>query len=285
MTPIAAMLGAAFGLGVITVVLALRPVAPGEVAPRRQGSAVPVDKRVENFTIRLALGVGCAVVVGAITRWPVAALIAGTAGFMAPTVLGGGAARQARLERTEAIATWAEMLRDTMAGAGGLEQSIIASAAVAPPAIRTEVLRLAARLERERLAPSLRQFADEVDHPSGDLVVAALILAADKSPRRLGDLLGRLATAARAHVNMQLRVASGRARTQTAVRVITIFTTLFAIGLLIFNRDYLEPYDSPFGQLVLAIVGLLFGTAFVWLARAFRPTEDERFLRTEDVLA
>ena len=38
-------------------------------------------------------------------------------------------------------------------------------------------------------------------------MVAALILAADKSPRRLGDLLGRLATAARAHVNMQLRVA------------------------------------------------------------------------------
>ena len=150
---------------------------------------------------------------------------------------------------------------------------------------REMVLRLAARLERERLAPSLRQFADEIDHPSGDLVVAALILAADKSPRRLGDLLGRLATAARAHVNMQLRVASGRARTQTAVRVITVFTTLFAIGLLIFNRDYLEPYDSLFGQFVLSIVGLLFGTAFVWLARAFRPVEEERFLRTEDVLA
>jgi hypothetical protein len=285
MTPIAALLGAVFGLGLITVGLALRPVAPGEVAPRRQGSDVGLNQRVENFTIRLALGLFCAIVLLAITRWPVAGLIAGTAGFMAPTVLGGGAARQARLDRTEAIATWAEMLRDTMAGAGGLEQSIIASAAVAPPAIRAEILRLAARLERERLAPSLRQFADEIDHPSGDLVVAALILAADKSPRRLGDLLGRLATAARAHVNMQLRVASGRARTQTAVRVITIFTTLFAIGLLVFNRDYLEPYDSAFGQLVLGIVGLLFGTAFVWLARAFRPTEDQRFLRTEDVLA
>ena len=142
--------GAVFGLGLITVGLALRPVAPAEVAPRRQGSDVRLNKHIENFTIRLALGLFCAIVLVAITRWPVAGLIAGTAGFMAPTVLGGGAARQARLDRTEAIATWAEMLRDTMAGAGGLEQSIIASAAVAPPAIRAEVLRLAARLERER---------------------------------------------------------------------------------------------------------------------------------------
>jgi hypothetical protein len=285
MTPIIAVFGAVFGLGIVSIGLALRPVPPGEVAPSRQGSAVPPSKRVENFTLRLALGLFAAVVIGAITWWPMAALLAGLAGFVAPSILGGGAARQERLARTEAIAAWAEMLRDTLAGAGGLEQSIIASAAVAPRAIRQEVLRLAGRLERERLAPSLREFADELDHPSGDLVVAALILAADKSPKRLGDLLGRLASSARAHVNMQLRVDAGRARTQTAVRVITVFTTAFAAALLIWNRDYLEPYDSALGQLVLGIVGLFFGGAFVWLARSFRPTEDERFLRTEDVLA
>ena len=285
MTPIIAVFGAVFGLGIVSIGLALRPVAPGEVAPRRQGSEVPLSTRVENFTLRLALGLFGAVVIGAITWWPMAALIAGVAGFMAPSILGGGAARQERLARTEAIAAWAEMLRDTLAGAGGLEQSIIASAAVAPRAIRAEVIRLAARLERERLAPSLREFADELDHPSGDLVVAALILAADKSPKRLGDLLGRLATAARSHVNMQLRVDAGRARTQTAIRVIVIFTCLFASGLLIWNRDYLEPYDSAFGQFMLGVVGLFFGGAFVWLARSFRPVEEQRFLRTEDAVA
>ena len=97
------------------------------------------------------------VLVGFITFWPMAALLAGLAAFMAPSVMGGGAARQARLERVEAVAAWAEMLRDTMAGSGGLEQSIIATAAVAPLAIRRDVVRLAARLERERLAPALRE--------------------------------------------------------------------------------------------------------------------------------
>lgn len=280
-TPIAALLGATFALGLISTAVALRPVTPGEVAPGRRGSQVSLSQHVENLTLRLALGLGAGVLVGFITFWPMAALLAGLAAFMAPSVMGGGAARQARLERVEAVAAWAEMLRDTMAGSGGLEQSIIATAAVAPLAIRRDVVRLAARLERERLAPALREFADDIDLPSGDLVVAALILAADKSPKRLGDLLGRLATAARANVNMQLRIAAGRARTQTAVRVITIFTTGFALMLIIFNREYLEPYDSLVGQLVLGIVGACFGIAFVWLARSFRYQDDERFLQTE----
>ena len=58
-----------------------------------------------------------------------------------------------------------------------------------------------------------------------------------------------------------------------------------ALELLIWNRDYLEPYDSAFGQLMLGVVGVFFGGAFVWLARSFRPVEEQRFLRTEDVAA
>lgn len=281
MITVMALLGALFAVGIVTAAVALRPVEPGQIRPSRLSTQVDVSQLVENFTLRLALGVGAAVVVGALTFWPMAALLAGVGAFMAPSLMGGGAARRVRLDRTEAIAAWAEMLRDTMAGSGGLEQSIIATAAVAPMPIRREVVRLAARLERERLAPSLREFADELDQPSGDLVVAALILAADKSPKRLGDLLGRLATSARANVNMQLRIDAGRARVQTAVKVITGFTSGFALLLLVLNKEYLEPYDSITGQVVLGVVGLCFGGAFLWLARAFRYQDEERFLRTE----
>src|SRR6266540_2662706 len=172
MTPIALMLGAMFGLGIATLVVAMRPVAPHEVMPPRRPRA---SLRLEfgQLTMRLAIGLGVAVIVGALTRWPMAALLLGMAGFMAPSVLGGGAERHARLTRIEAIAAWAEMLRDTLAGAGGLEQSILATAAVAPQPIRPQVTRLAALLERERLAPSLRHFAEDLDDPAGDLVVAA----------------------------------------------------------------------------------------------------------------
>jgi tight adherence protein B len=280
MTLLAGVLGALCALGVVTFAVAMRPVVPGEV-PERRRPAVNARTRFENLVLRLALGVGAAVVVGAITRWPMAALLLGLAGFLAPSLLGGEAQRRAKLDRVEAVASWAEMLRDTMAGAGGLEQSIIATAGVAPRPIRQEVVRLAARLERERLTPALRTFADELDDPSGDLVVAALILAADKSPKRLGDLLGRLAHAARDEVNMRLRIESGRARTRTSVKVITVFTTLFALFLVLFNREYLEPYNTMLGQGVLAVIGLCFGSAFFWLSRSFRIDAEERFLRTD----
>lgn len=281
MITVMALLGALFAVGIVTAAVALRPVEPGQVRPSRLSTPLDVSQLVENFTLRLALGVGAAVVVGALTFWPMAALLAGVGAFMAPSLMGGGAARRVRLDRTEAIAAWAEMLRDTMAGSGGLEQSIIATAGVAPLPIKREVLRLAARLERDRLAPALREFAEEIDDPAGDLVVAALVLAADKSPKRLGDLLGRLAQSARAEVNMRLRIEASRARTRTSVRVITVFTVLFAVGLLVFNRDYLEPYDKAVGQLVLGLIGLCFAGAFLWLARSFRFQDEERFLRME----
>lgn len=281
MTPFILMLGAIFGLGVVTLIVALRPVDPDEVVEPRRPHTSGFRLEVGQLTMRLAIGLSVAVVIGAITRWPVAALALGFAGFMAPSLVGGGAARKAHLDRVEAIASWAEMLRDTMAGSGGLEQSIMATAGVAPMPIRAEVLRLAAQLERERLAPSLRLFADDIDDPAGDLVVAALVLAADKSPKKLGELLGRLAHAARAEVNMRLRVEASRARTRTSVRVITIFTTGFATFLAVFNHEYMTSYDSPLGQAVIGVIACCFGGAFVWLARSFRIESEDRFLRTD----
>ncbi len=104
--------------------------------------------------------------------------------------------------------------------AAGLEQAIIATAPVAPLPIRAEVVTLAVRLEGERLAPALRAFADEVADPTGDLVVAALVLAAEHQAQRLGELLGSLAAAARDQATMRLRVEAGRARTRTSVKVV-----------------------------------------------------------------
>jgi Flp pilus assembly protein TadB len=277
MALIAGLLGACFALGLVTFLVAMRPVAPEERPPRKHRPALTLPR----LTLRVVLGLVAAAVAGAVTHWPMAVLLFGIGGFMAPSMVGGGAARKVQLARIESMAAWAEMLRDTMAGSGGLEQSILATAVVAPQPIRPEVTRLAARLERERLAPSLRQFADEINDPAGDLVVAALILAADKSPKRLGDLLGRLATSARADVSMRLRVEAGRARTRTSVRVISAFTTGFAVFLLLTNRDYLDPYDTAVGQLVLGMIGLCFGGAYFWLSRAFRQEDEERLLRTE----
>jgi hypothetical protein len=276
MTFVAALLGLLAAGGLCLAVAGFRGVDPLDWRPPVSTRPLPGSERL---LVRVAIAVFVSVVVGALTGWPVGAILAGLGAWVLPKVTGTKVDREASLAKVEGIAAWAEMLRDTMAAAGGLEQSIIASALVAPPAIRQQVQALAVRLERQRLAPALRAFAEELDDPTADLVVAALVLAADKSPKRLGDLLGTLAGAARSEVSMRLRVEAGRARTRTSVRVVTISTTAFAVGLLVLNRGYLSPYDSALGQMVLALVGGLFATAFWWLAQSSKVDSGERFLR------
>lgn len=272
---LAALCGAGVGLGLVLVVAGWR----GVERPRRIRR---LDRhRVERANLRIGLALGAAVVVGAATGWPVGAVLAGLAGWGAPGLLGGARGQQAALGRIEAVAGWAEMLRDTMAGSAGLEQAIVATAPLAPLPIRAEVATLAVRLEGDRLAPALRAFADEVADPTCDLVVAALVLAAEHQAQRLGELLGSLAAAARDQATMRLRVEAGRARTRTSVKVIVGVTGAFVLGLALLNRGYLAPYDTVTGQLVLVLVGAVFAAAFMWLARMTRPASVERFLTKE----
>jgi tight adherence protein B len=273
-TALGVLLGAGVGLGVVLVALGLRGAEPRRKARRWNRN------QLEGHTLRLAVGVAAAVVVGAGTGWPVAALLAAAACVGVPQVFAESKAQARLIARVEAVAGWAEMLRDTMAGAAGLEQAITASAPVAPLPIRKEVATLAARLERERLASALRAFADEVADPTCDLVVAALLLAAEHQASRLGELLGTLATSARDQATMRLRVEAGRARTRTSVKVIVGVTLGLALFLAVLNHGYLAQYSSPLGQFVLLVVGALFAAAFAWMAKITRPVQPARLLRT-----
>ena len=269
---LAGLLGAGVGVGLVAIWAGWRGT-DRQPAVRRV-----LWPKVERANLRVALAAGAAVVVGAATGWPVGAVLAGLAGWGAPSLVGGTRARQAAVARIEAVAAWAEMLRDTMAGSAGLEQAIIATAPLSPLPIRAEVVTLAVRLEGERLAPALRAFAEDVADPTCDLVVAALVLAAEHQAQRLGELLGTLAGAARDQATMRLRVEAGRARTRTSVRVIVGATGALVAGLAVLNRGYLAPYDSATGQLALVLVGAMFAAAFVWLSRMTRPQAAERFL-------
>jgi Flp pilus assembly protein TadB len=272
MSALAGICGAGIGLGLLLVMAGWRGVEVPR--PTRHLNRL----KAERANLRIGLAVGAGVIVGAATGWPVGAILAGLAGWGAPGLLGGARRHQAAVGRIEAIAGWAEMLRDTMAGSAGLEQAIIATASLAPLAIRGEVATLAVRLEGERLAPALRAFADDVADPTCDLVVAALVLAAEHQAQRLGELLGSLAAAARDQATMRLRVEAGRARTRTSVKVIVGATGALVLALALFNRSYLSPYDSATGQLVLVLVGGVFAVAFTWLARMTRPVVVDRFL-------
>ena len=134
--------------------------------------------------------------------------------------------------RSEALAVWAEMLRDTIAAHAGLREAIAVTARVAPLPIRAEVQALAVRAEREPLTVALRRFAVEVADPVADLIVAALVIAADRQAHRLAELLSQIAAAAREQAAMRIRVETGRARTYASSRALVAITFGLAVVLL-----------------------------------------------------
>lgn len=270
---IAALLGAGFGLGVWLVIDGLRPQP---VVPSLLAAISPAATDVARRRLLPALAI--AAPVGILTRWPVAAAGLGLVGWFGSELFGSKAARERDTARTEAIATWTEMLRDTMSGAHGLEEAVMTTAGVAPAPIRAEVGALAARVERESLTTALQRFADELAHPTGDLVVTALVLASRGASGDLADLLSTLAVAARDEAAMRLRVEAARARLRTAVKVIAGCTAATAAGLILLNRSYLDVYATAMGQLVLLGVAAAWGTALWWLSRMSRFVTAERFL-------
>lgn len=273
MALLATLVGVLFAAGLLLIVSGLRPrSADRPVRPGRRHISEHAPAR------RVAVALACGLVALAFTRWPVAAAGVAAAGWCAPELFGSRQARERAVARTEAIASWAEMLRDTMAGSHGLEEAVITTADVAPAAIRSEVTRLAVRLEREPLKTCLEEFADELAHPTGDLVVTALLLAADGSVGDLTDLLGTLAVAAREEAAMRLRVEAARARIRTAVRVIAVVTGTTAGGLIVLNRSYLDAYGTVEGQIALTVVVACWGAGLWWLSRLGDYVTPERFL-------
>lgn len=226
---------------------------------------------------RLGLVAAAAVFVLALTGWPVGALLAGVAAWVLPGILGGKAERESMIARTEAIASWTEMIRDSIVAASGLEEAIVATAPVAPPAIQSEVRTMVHRLDHQRLPDALIAFGNDLNHPSGDLVVASLVLASRMEASDLSGLLTRLAEATRGEARMRIRVEVGRTRVRTATKVIVGVVIAAVLFLAVANAEYLDVYDSPGGQFVLLVVGGVFALGGWLLTRMAAIEMPERF--------
>jgi tight adherence protein B len=197
---------------------------------------------------------------------------------MTPMLIGTRKRREELLARSEALAVWAEMLRDTISSHAGLREAIAVTARVAPEPIRAEVQALSVRAEREALPTALRRFAVDVADPVADLVVAALVIAAERQAQRLAELLSQIAAAAREQSAMRMRVETGRARTYASSKALVVITTGLVAGLLVFSPKFMAPYNTVTGQIVLMVVGAVFAGALWSLVVLGRPAESPRLL-------
>jgi Flp pilus assembly protein TadB len=195
--------------------------------------------------------------------------------------LSGAASERKAMARLEGLATWTESLRDTIAGAVGLEQAIPASTRVADGSIREPLARLVDRLHtRVPMHVALRRFAEDLDDSSADMIIAALIINSRLRGPGLRDLLGALADSVREELDMRRKINSSRRSTRRSVQIVIAVSVLMAIFLAVLDHRFLQPYDSVFGQLVLAVIVGIYALGIIWLRKLARFDMPQRLLGT-----
>jgi len=269
------LVGALVGGGVVLLVNGLSKHEESDVAkPPSQ-----LSRRLRSFGTRLPIAIGVALLVLLLTRWVVAAVATAALILAWDALFGGSSAEKRSIAKIEALAAWTESLRDTVAGAVGLEQAIPATAYAASPVISGQLSAVADRLRvRVPLPVALQRFAEEMNDASADLIIAALILNSRLRGPGLREVLTSLSESARAELDMRQRVSAGRRSTRRSVQIVVGVTLAFVFGLRIFNPGYVEPYSTPFGQVMLLIVLATFAAGIMWLRRLSRFETPERFL-------
>lgn len=268
--------GVATGLGAFVIFLAVRD--------EKVKAKTKVADRQANLSrsLHLIVATVVGVVIFIVTRWLLVAVVLSLVVSAVPALKSKQRLRRDERGLADAIATWTEQLRDTLAGAHGLEQAIVATSDHAPVAISVAVRRLSAQIQYGKLGDGLRRFADEVDHPIADFVSAALITATKYQARDIAQLLGHLAQCAREEGRMRTRIWVGRARTRSSVRIISFVVIGFIALLVIFNRDYLSVYSSLEGQVMLSCIFIVFGVALIMLDQFSRIVTPQRFIRRRE---
>jgi len=256
--------------GVLAVALIFLPTPDGSV---RRSRVQP------GLTARVGGSAAAGMIVLAFSGWIVPALVVAVGTWFA---VASWQKRDRRLandvERTDALASWIENLRDVLIAGDQPVGAINATVASCPPAIKPQVRRLAAGLGRQDPDVVFRRFADDVDDPLGDLVAAGLLIAVQRGARTAA-VLSSLAEQARRQADRRRLVEAERAPIQREVTLLTVIMGSLIVGLLVFGRaDYLAPYDTPGGQLFLGVGLAIYSLLLIRVQRLARYPRPSRFL-------
>ncbi|MGH9248520.1 MAG: type II secretion system F family protein [Acidimicrobiales bacterium] len=270
---IPALAGALVVGGVLALIVGLRP-SPVVDRPSRPKRLRPLSKQTRTL---LLAGLAAGVVALLVTGWVLSLVVVPVAFVGLPALLSSGSAA-ARIERLEAMEEWTRSLSGVLTVGVGLEQALVATLRSTPAAIAPEVTRLVSRLRARWVTEdALRAFADELDDATGDLVAANLILGARRRGAGLASVLEGLAESVAADVRARRQVEADRAKPRATAR----WVTLISVGVLVVltvSGTYVEPYQSPLGQVILVTLLSAYVATLIWMKRMAIGRALPRFL-------
>ncbi|MFD7283844.1 type II secretion system F family protein [Streptomyces sp. NPDC059862] len=287
-----ALIAALFAvLAVVAVVALVREVrgrVPDPLRPRRQFAArlhrakaeLPAKRQARWRYLVTTAGV-VTLAVWAYTGWPIHGLLAGAAVLGLPFVLNPGTSGQARIERLEALAQWLNHLAGVHTAGIGLPATIRASAKNAPAPIAANVRALSERLRSGMEAhDAFDLFADEMADGVFDHVVLLFQSHAVYKGPGLADALEALAVTIHQQAADARDVEADRAKVHKSARLVSIVICIVVLGCML-NEAWSAWYQTPPGQVVLALLGGGFAWTLMMLRRIARTTPDPRLIEID----
>jgi len=272
MTAVLPLVGGALVVaGIIGVVVGLIPAPVPAAAPHRRLPLLGL-RFSRRTKVLSAAGLVLGALVALVTGWLLAIVVIPLAAVGLPILLSVSEG-QDRIVRLEAMEEWIRSLSGVLTAGVGLEQALIATLRSAPDPIRPEISRLVARLRaRWSTEEALRALADDLDDSTGDLIAANLVLGARRRGAGLAAVLESLAESVAADVRARRAIEADRAKPRTTARWVTLITVSVLVVLAL-TGDYVAPYRSGIGQIILALLLGAYAGVLVWMRRmaAGRP--------------
>jgi tight adherence protein B len=183
------------------------------------------------------------------------------------------------IELLEALDRWVRSLAATLATGKSITDAMRISRRTAPPLLGDEINLLVTRLNnRWETRDALMRFADAIDSPDADGVVAALILASSRGANGASVTLQALADSIQAQLKGRRAVEVERSKPYVVVRQVTVISLSTLVLVFILSPDFFAPYRTPLGQTLLSVLLIIYVASLLLMRRKAQQPDRPRIL-------
>jgi tight adherence protein B len=186
------------------------------------------------------------------------------------------------VELLEALDRWVRSLAATLGTGKSITDAIRISRRTAPPLISDEISLLVTRLNnRWETRDALMRFADAVDSPDADAVIAALILASSRGANGASVTLKALADSIQAQLKGRRAIEVERSKPYVVVRQVTVISLSTLVLVFLLSPDFFAPYQTPLGQALLSLLLIMYLGSLILMRRKAHQAARPRILLGE----
>lgn len=289
LVPIAALTGGLLMVGLVLLVAGLRRTERPARARRHgagdEGATAawarltrrPPGAAGRRRDVLLLIGILGGVVAFALSGWLLALVVVPVTVVGLPVLLASPGNRD--VELLEALDRWVRSLASTLPTGKSITDAIRTSRRTAPPLLADQVNLMVARLDdRWTSRDALLAYADALDSPDADAVVAALVLASHRGGLGATATLTELSESIQDRLRALREIETERSKPRIVVRQITLITVVVLGVALVVARGFFAPYGTPVGQAILAVLLAIYIGSLVMLRRMTSPRRRERIL-------